>query len=247
MVQGKSTARRAKVLGYLTIVMGAHALANTVQLFLQNKFRLPSRSRLYRAYVKRGLDLIICVLLLPIVLPIFAIVYVILSVQSGPVFFGHRRIGRGGKPFDCWKFRTMAVDADARLQRLLASDPSARAEWETTRKLRDDPRITWIGSFLRQSSLDEIPQIWNVLKGEMSLVGPRPVVEDELALYGTHRRIYLAMRPGLTGLWQVSGRNDVGYATRVRLDADYFAGIGLLRDLQIIFKTPSAMLRRTGC
>ena len=167
------------------------------------------------------------------------------ATSQGPVFFGHRRIGAGGRAFRCWKFRSMVENGGDVLERHLAAHPEARAEWEKTRKLKNDIRITPIGRVLRDLSLDELPQLVNVLCGEMSLVGPRPVVADELDLYGADARYYLAARPGITGLWQVSGRNDVSYAARVAFDKAYVQGWSMLGDLRIMLKTiPAALMAR---
>lgn len=203
-------------------------------------------SRTYRGPVKRALDVILVIALLPVALPVCLVVAVVLAFERGPLFFGHTRVGRGGRHFKCWKFRTMKVDAKQLLEALLATDPEARDEWTETRKLTNDPRITRLGAILRKTSLDELPQLWNVLRGDMSLVGPRPVVEEELDLYGPSRRVYLALRPGLTGLWQVSGRNDTSYDDRVNMDVSYFQNFGLRLDLAIMFKTPVVMVRQTG-
>jgi lipopolysaccharide/colanic/teichoic acid biosynthesis glycosyltransferase len=166
--------------------------------------------------------------------------------DGGPVLFAHRRIGRDGKTFRCLKFRSMAIDAEVRLAELLASDPRARAEWEADHKLRDDPRVTRLGAFLRRSSLDELPQLFNVLRGEMSLVGPRPIVEAEIAKYGRRFQQYCSVKPGITGLWQVSGRNDTSYRTRVALDCVYAARRSAWLDLKVLFCTIPAVLSRRG-
>lgn len=200
----------------------------------------------YARSTKRVFDLVISIMLLPILIPIIAALYVRVRMSGGPGFFGHNRIGKNGRVFRCWKVRTMVPDAEERLQALLASDPVARKSWDMDRKLRDDPRVTKFGEFLRKTSLDELPQIFNVLKGDMSLIGPRPVTPDELEKYGAYSKIYLAMRPGVTGLWQVSGRNDVSYTERVMLDRRYFATMSLRVDLAVLFKTVGAVLRRTG-
>lgn len=164
--------------------------------------------------------------------------------QSGsPVLFRHRRVGSGGKAFEVYKFRSMVSDADTRLAQLVASDPAAAQEWQQTHKLKKDPRITPVGYFLRKTSLDELPQLINVLKGEMSLVGPRPIVEAELEKYGASLPYYLAVKPGLTGLWQTSGRNNVSYEQRVALDTKYACEQSLLGDLFIVFKTARVLLR----
>lgn len=161
--------------------------------------------------------------------------------------FAHERVGLGGRRFRCFKFRTMHTDASERLDELLASDLVAREEWARDFKLRNDPRVTQLGAFLRRTSLDELPQLFNVLKGDMCLVGPRPIVEKELAMYGRYARYYLSIRPGMTGLWQVSGRNDTSYRRRVALDCAYVKSQCFLLDLRIILRTLPALLgRRCG-
>jgi undecaprenyl-phosphate galactose phosphotransferase len=166
--------------------------------------------------------------------------------DGGPAFFGHTRIGQNGQPFKCYKFRSMVVNSQEVLAELLASSSDARAEWERDFKLKDDPRVSRIGDILRKTSLDELPQLWNVIKGEMSLVGPRPVVKAELERYGEDVSYYLEAKPGVTGLWQVSGRNDVDYETRVYLDAWYVKNWSLWTDISILFKTVGVVLGRDG-
>lgn len=170
----------------------------------------------------------------------------VLMQDGGPVFFRQQRIGRGGEAFGCLKFRTMVADAEQRLADLLARDAAAREEWAREQKLRRDPRITALGRFLRLSSIDELPQLINVLRGEMNLVGPRPIVESEIARYGRRFRSYRAVKPGITGLWQVSGRNDVAYGTRVALDSLYARRRSPGLDLWIICRTVPAVLFRQG-
>ncbi|HKA39286.1 MAG TPA: sugar transferase, partial [Burkholderiales bacterium] len=165
---------------------------------------------------------------------------------GGAAIFRHMRVGRYGRMFGCLKFRTMVLDAEGVLRGHLDADPGARAEWERDFKLKDDPRITPIGAFLRKTSLDELPQLWNVLKGEMSLVGPRPIIEEELERYGDQVGYYLETRPGVTGLWQISGRNDTGYEDRVALDSWYVRNWSLWYDLVILVKTINVVLRRKG-
>lgn len=201
---------------------------------------------LYSQSVKRPLDVAISIVLLPILLPVIFVLYALVRASGGPGFFGHARIGMDGRRFRCWKLRTMVPDAEERLNALLNTDPSARAEWERDRKLRDDPRITKFGDFLRKTSLDELPQIYNVLKGDMSLIGPRPVTAEEIARYGVHKPFYLAMRPGVTGLWQVSGRNDISYSERVALDSRYFREVSLGLDLSILVRTATVVWRWSG-
>ncbi|MDB5445784.1 MAG: rfbP [Phenylobacterium sp.] len=187
--------------------------------------------------------LIALIFLLPIMLAVAVAVY---AQDGGPILFAHRRIGRDGRHFYCLKFRSMAVDAEQRLADLLGSDPSARAEWERDHKLRNDPRATKLGAFLRKTSLDELPQLFNVLHGDMSLVGPRPIVEAEVAKYGRRFRDYCAVKPGITGLWQVSGRNDTSYRTRVALDCVYARRRNVGLDAYIIACTVPAVLARRG-
>jgi lipopolysaccharide/colanic/teichoic acid biosynthesis glycosyltransferase len=198
-------------------------------------------------FFKRLVDVVgagsIIVVLSPLILLIVA---GILASGQEP-FFRHRRVGKNGQFFDCWKFRTMVCNADEVLQKLLASDRTAREEWLRCHKLRYDPRITRVGRFLRRTSLDELPQLWNVLRGDMSLVGPRPVVPDELRLlYRTKVSVYLSAVPGLTGLWQVSGRNDLAYRRRVALDVCYVRSRSLALDLYILLRTLPAVIASIG-
>lgn len=195
----------------------------------------------------RAVDLLIATAALVFFAPLFVLVAILVKLEDGgPVFFAQERIGRAGKGFFCLKFRTMAIDADAQLRDLLTRDAAARREWDRDHKLKDDPRITKVGRFLRESSLDELPQLLNIIKGEMSLVGPRPIVSAEAARYGRHFKRYCAVRPGLTGLWQVSGRNDVSYRERVVMDVAYVRGRCLWLDLKIIARTVPAVLLRRG-
>lgn len=200
-----------------------------------------------RPALKRTLDVVGAGLLLLLALPAFVVIALLVRADGGAAFFSHTRVGRGGHRFGCLKFRTMVPDAEARLAALWLQDPSLREEWEATRKLRHDPRITRIGRFLRASSLDELPQLLNVLRGEMSLVGPRPVTPSELgAQYGHAALHYMCVRPGLTGAWQVSGRSEASYARRVALDIDYVRFPSLRTDLAILLRTPAVVLRRRG-
>ncbi|SMX44728.1 sugar transferase [Actibacterium lipolyticum] len=206
----------------------------------------PAQDNLYVRVGKRVFDVSLALMLLPLLLPIIATLWIITKRDGGPGFFGHKRIGQSGREFKCWKVRTMAVDAEERLSAHLAANPEAAKEWVQDYKLTDDPRIMPMGNFLRETGLDELPQIWNVLRGEMSLVGPRPVVKDELARYEGFQWAYFATKPGVTGLWQVSGRNEVSYAKRVRMDADYIRQRSLGYDLMVIGKTAKTVLLRTG-
>jgi exopolysaccharide production protein ExoY len=204
--------------------------------------------RSHRGALKRGFDVCFAAVALLLATPILAAVAVMIWVCDGhPVVFGHVRLGRHGRPFRCLKLRTMRRDGDALLGELLARSPEARAEWAATRKLQDDPRVLGrFGRFLRRWSLDELPQLWNVLRGEMSLVGPRPIVADELVHYDGQARWYFAVRPGLTGPWQVAGRSDTGYGRRVALDVQYAKAPSLRRDLGILVRTASTVLACRG-
>ncbi len=195
---------------------------------------------------KRILDTTVAVLALAFLSPLLLAVAILVKTDRGPALFGHTRLGQGGRRFRCLKFRTMGVDAEDRLQALLANDPAAAAEWAATQKLAHDPRVTGIGAVLRKTSLDELPQLLNVLHGEMSLVGPRPIVEAEVVRYGDNIDCYYAVRPGVTGLWQVSGRSETSYADRVELDTRYVRNWSLGQDLSILLKTVPAVLARRG-
>jgi exopolysaccharide production protein ExoY len=209
---------------------------------------LNSKSGFWRmAAPGRVLDIILALVVLIFTLPLtLAIGLAITLRDGGPAIFAHSRLGYGGRKFRCLKFRTMVVDAEARLQALLATDETARLEWATDQKLRNDPRITSLGAFLRKSSLDELPQVLNVLRGEMSIIGPRPIVDAEIARYGRSYRHYCAVRPGISGLWQVSGRNDVSYQRRVALDRLYAKSKSFGLDVAILVKTVPAVLMRKG-
>ncbi len=191
-------------------------------------------------------DLCAASILLLAAAPALLAIAVAVKLDGGPVLFAHKRVGAGGREFPCFKFRSMVTDSDAVLRRLLESDPAAAGEWAETRKLRRDPRVTWIGRLLRTTSLDELPQLLNVLRLEMSLVGPRPIVRSEMARYAEDIAFYCEARPGLTGLWQVSGRSDTSYAHRVQLDTWYVKNWTLWHDLAILAKTVPAVLKRQG-
>jgi exopolysaccharide production protein ExoY len=210
-----------------------------------NSLALGRDSR-YARWGKALFDLGLGLMLLPVLLPVILVLCVLVAMDGGLPIFGHKRIGKDGREFRCWKIRTMVVDAQERLQKHLAENPAAAAEWQQNFKLENDPRITRIGRFLRKSSLDELPQLFNVFRGEMSFVGPRPVVRDELLRYGMHQQVYMSMRPGVTGLWQVSGRNDVAYDQRVSMDVQYAREVSLTEDVRIVAKTVSSVLSLTG-
>lgn len=210
-------------------------------------FRLPHPSRhLYAHFGKRLLDLGFALLLLPaLVLPI-TLLWALTRRDGGPGFYAQTRIGRKGRAFRCWKIRTMVPDADKRLLETLAGDPRAARDWARAFKLHNDPRVTPLGRLLRRTSLDELPQILNVLRGEMSLVGPRPITAAELAFYAGDQSTYLAQTPGITGLWQVEGRADGCYRKRVALDRRYRIEQSLRLDLALILRTAALVLRPTG-
>lgn len=221
---------------------------NVDQSGQNNDRRIVSRPHVVGRASKRAVDIAIATTALVLLSPLMLIVALIVKLSDrGPAFYSHTRVGYEGAAFGCLKFRTMRIDASAQLAELLRTNPSARAEWETTRKLKSDPRITVVGEILRKSSMDELPQLINILRGEMSIVGPRPVTAEELARYGDHVTSYMAARPGLTGQWQISGRNDVSYEYRVALDVQYVRDWSLARDFIIIAKTVPALFSQRGC
>lgn len=197
---------------------------------------------------KRLFDIFFSFFALFFLMPLFFIIALaILFTSKGKSVYSHERVGRGGKPFRCYKFRTMYTDADARLKEILAKSPEMRAEWESCHKLKNDPRVTPVGAFLRKTSLDELPQFWNVLTGDLSIVGPRPVVRAEIKkFYGPRAACVLSIRPGITGLWQVSGRSNTSYDMRVKLDEEYVKKQSLWLDFKLILKTVPSMIFRKG-
>lgn len=215
-------------------------------LWLLPQARGPEHFFRYRV-VKRSLDvvLVLCffVLLLPVLVVIAAAIWL---TSPGSILFSHRRIRRHGEFFTMWKFRTMCLNSSEVLERYLAAHPEARAEWRATHKLKHDPRVTPVGRFLRRTSLDELPQLWNVLNGTMSLVGPRPIVAAEVEKYGEHFWDYCAVKPGITGLWQVSGRSELTYPQRVELDRQYAQNWSLQADAKILMRTWSCVVNRDG-
>ena len=197
--------------------------------------------------MKRLMDIFLASFGLVFVAPLMIPIAVAIRLHDGgPALFVQSRIGRDGKKFRCYKFRSMVVDADTRLQELIESDPKARLEWTKAQKLTNDPRITRFGRFLRKSSLDELPQLFNILKGEMSVVGPRPIVDSEVSKYGIYFDHYKGTKPGLTGLWQISGRSDTSYDERVALDVAYVERWSLLGDAKIIALTIPAIVASKG-
>lgn len=223
------THRTSETFGQLTIDLN-HMPAPGVQGFIKEMFDRTCAAALLVAFA-----------------PVMLTIALAVRISSpGPVFYGHTRVGANGKRFNVYKFRSMVMDSQRILEELLANDPQARAEWAADHKLKNDPRITGIGRILRATSLDELPQLYNVLRGDMSLVGPRPIVDAEVSKYGHAIQYYYAARPGMTGLWQVSGRNDVTYTSRVRLDCSYVLNWSLLQDLKILFQTVGVVFGRRG-
>ena len=204
-------------------------------------------SRVYNKILKRIFDLVVSIICLPIILIIGIIIIVCIYIESpGPVIFKHRRVGKNGKMFSCYKFRTMVMNAEDILQKELKDDPVLRKEWEIAFKLKNDPRVTKVGAFLRKTSLDELPQIINVLLGQMSLVGPRPIITKEVERYEEYIHDYYLVPPGITGLWQVSGRSDTTYAERVQMDTWYVRNWSVWVDIVLLYKTIFALLNHKG-
>jgi Undecaprenyl-phosphate galactose phosphotransferase WbaP len=216
--------------------------------FLPHSLR-PSTAKLpsFEEALSETTHFIIAMVALLFLMPLMILVAIaVFAHDGGPIIFAHRRIGKDGRSFPCLKFRSMAVDAERRLGEVLRNDPEARAEWEKDHKLRHDPRVTRLGDFLRRTSLDELPQLFNVLRGEMSLVGPRPIVTAEIAKYGKRFAHYCAVKPGITGLWQISGRNDTSYRARVAMDCIYAKTRSVGLDIAVLFFTVPAVLSRRG-
>lgn len=246
-------------LNIVTIKLEGNALKHTAKItdtddFLPDRASQPPRSSrlifaktngsFYTRFGKRALDLFLVLVALPIIVPVVLIIGILVRSDGHSALFMQERVGKGGKRFRVLKFRTMVPDAEAALAKYLAESPEAAEEWEIYQKLRDDPRITPVGKFLRATSLDELPQLWNVTVGEMSLVGPRPMMPSQVELYpGSH---YNLMRPGITGTWQVSDRNDSSFAVRGRFDTEYWADLSLKADLLVLWKTIFAVLACSG-
>ena len=200
--------------------------------------------RFYRDHAKRMIDVALVLASAPVTVPLIALMALLVSLDGAAPFYRQRRIGRAGRVFGIWKIRTMVPDADAQLEAHLAAHPDAAREWRSTQKLKRDPRVTRIGRFLRKTSLDELPQFWNVLTGEMSLIGPRPMMVEQAELYPG--RAYYALRPGITGPWQVSDRNDTTFAARAQYDQAYYEGLSLGADASIFLRTFAVILLCTG-
>lgn len=211
-----------------------------------SSLHLPAASAgLYAGGLKRALDVVAVLVTAPASAVVILVLALVVMLAGGRPFYFQDRVGRGGRVFRLWKLRTMVPDADARLEAHLAADPAARAEWDRTQKLKDDPRITPVGRLLRKTSLDELPQLWNVLRGDMSLVGPRPMMLCQKTLYPG--QAYYRLRPGITGPWQVSARNESSFADRARYDAEYLEGLSFVSDLRLLAATVRVVFRSTGC
>lgn len=204
-----------------------------------------NRRGVYRNTVKRPLDILIVLLGAPFVAPLVLLLALLIAREGGKPFYHQDRVGKGGRTYRMWKLRSMEVGADEKLTAYLIGNPSARAEWDHSQKLRCDPRITRLGRLLRRFSLDELPQLWNVLRGDMSLVGPRPMMPSQSPLYPGEA--YFALRPGITGLWQVSARNESGFAARAGYDSEYDQKLSFLTDVRILATTIRVVTRGTGC
>lgn len=206
---------------------------------LLNKFNL---------FVKRLIDIIGAIVGLIILIPITIIIAIVnfINKENGPLFYTHLRIGKNGKYFKMYKFRTMVVDADKKLAKLLEQDENLKKEWQENRKLKNDPRITKIGKFLRKTSLDEFPQFVNVLKGDMSLVGPRAVVTDEIEKFGMYKKDILSVKPGITGYWAANGRSDTSYQERVHMEYKYVDNFSIWMDIKILLKTVISVIKKEG-
>jgi lipopolysaccharide/colanic/teichoic acid biosynthesis glycosyltransferase len=230
-------------------IEGSYSYAESVgrsQVRSQRAKSAPSEFFRYRI-IKRCCDVFLVLISMPVMLPLLGVVSAVVMLSSpGPIFYSHRRIRKSGAFFSMWKFRTMCVNSAEVLEDYLARNPEAHAEWNETHKLRKDPRITPLGGFLRRYSLDELPQLWNVLVGQMSLVGPRPIVAAEVEKYGDCFDCYCRVKPGLTGLWQVSGRSELSYEARVVLDCDYVKRWSLSKDLVILLRTFSSVVNQDG-
>ena len=216
----------------------------STQIETERPARLQPQAGVYRTGVKRALDIVLIVAALPFVVPLLALMALAVMMDGHSPFYRQERVGRNGRIFNLLKIRTMVPDAKAALEDYLAQDPAARAEWDETQKLKNDPRITRVGAVLRKTSLDELPQLWNVLKGDMSIVGPRPMMPEQRALYPGHA--YYELRPGITGAWQVSDRNECSFAGRAKFDLDYYNDLSFVTDCSILLRTVAVVVRGTG-
>lgn len=201
----------------------------------------------YNRFGKRLVDLVLAVVLLPVFLPVIAVIWALTRLDGGPGFYTQKRVGLNGHVFDCWKIRTMVMNSEQVLRDLCDRDPEVAREWSENQKLAKDPRVTKVGDFLRATSLDELPQIWNVLRGDMSFIGPRPFMTSQEHMYrAAGGEAYFKMRPGITGAWQVDGRGVTTFRARVTYDEAYFVGLSFREDLRLVGKTILVLLKRTG-
>ena len=228
--------------GFSSLWAEPRDLRGTLGLEIQQKLLIP-RARALKRVIDLSLVAAFSIVALPLIVAIAALIKL---TSPGPAFFGQRRYGRRGQPFTAWKFRSMVADASQVLEQCLAAEPALREEWRRSHKLRNDPRVTRIGLFLRRTSLDELPQLWNILRGQMSLVGPRPIVAEEIARYGENYSLYKKVTPGLTGLWQVSGRNNTSYEQRVAFDLYYVRNWSLWLDLHVLARTVKVVMLGDG-
>lgn len=228
---------------FMTVRFTPHQ-ADFAQTDSVDAFPCDAGSCFYASYIKRWLDLVLVLITLPVVLPLIVTIAIVMFLCDGVPLYSQLRVGKDGKLFRIWKFRTMVRNADQHLESYLQQNPAARAEWDATQKLKKDPRITRLGRLLRKSSIDELPQLWNVLTGTMSLVGPRPMMPDQQSYY--NGSAYYRLRPGITGLWQVSDRNACEFAKRVHYDEEYGRVISFKTDIQTLAKTLSVVVKATG-
>lgn len=230
----------------LTDELDAHQTSEAASHVLSGRISLKKTAAkgLYRTVFKRALDITLVLLSLPLVLPLILVLAVLVSRDGGPALYTQKRVGKNGRIFTFWKLRSMVPDADAELETYLAENPQARQEWNVDQKLKNDPRITRFGRLLRKSSMDELPQLWNVLIGDMSLVGPRPMMPDQRPLY--KGRDYFALLPGITGFWQISDRNECSFSERAGFDTRYNHALSFKTDLVVLMRTLRVVARGTG-
>jgi len=229
----------------MTLHMRQPLPGNKVETLVNAAFSRTESNSLYRSHLKRGLDILLVLAAALPVLIVVAVAALLIARDGGSPFYHQTRVGRFGKAFKIWKLRSMVPDADRALERFLSENPAARLEWNHNQKLRNDPRITRVGRILRKTSVDELPQLWNVLRGDMSLVGPRPMMVDQKELYPGSA--YYALRPGITGFWQISVRHESSFAERAQYDADYLRKVTLAQDIAVMWKTISVVSKGTGC
>lgn len=230
------------LIGVTSLWMSVRDFDGMLGLYTDQQLLMPANIA-----IKRAMDLVICIVGGLIIFPIMAILALLVLIDSpGPALYRHTRLGKNGRRISVLKFRSMYKNSDEILAKLLKTDPEARAEWERNYKLKNDPRVTRMGGFLRRTSLDELPQIWNVIRGEMSLIGPRPIVEDEVKKYGHHYKLFSSVKPGMSGLWQISGRSETDYDERVALDTFYIQSWSLWLDIYILLKTFITVFKGKG-